>query len=407
MQCLSLIGWSFKELKTMKKGNGVLLLMGLAHSLNHSLFLVLPPLLDDISRDLGVSFQTIGAISTVAFFLYGLGALLGGPLSSRVGLVRVARISLGLAGMATAIFFLPSKLSFFIVGFWGIALAASLYHPTANTLIANFFPKNTAWFMGVHGASGSLGQMVTPAIAYFIGAMFHWRYAFIFFGTVSVATSILMRGIPLVKEPQWAEKTPLVDVLKVPGLWILIIYNVIIGLFQRGVELFFPTFLVLERGFTGQLAAFFASALLFFGTPGQLLGGWAANKYTPRKFLVLTSAGIVFSMIILLLVPSTLGVWGFLLTYGVFFFGHQPTMTTLLNRITPGALMSMAYGVMFFFAFGLGSVSTTIAGYLADNFNLKAVFWTMTVFSFWSFGISLVIFRVIGDKKGGGQTEQL
>ncbi len=61
----------------MKRGNGALLLLGLAHSLNHSLFLVLPPLLDDISRDLGTSFQTIGLASTVAFFLYGLGSLVG------------------------------------------------------------------------------------------------------------------------------------------------------------------------------------------------------------------------------------------------------------------------------------------------------------------------------------------
>jgi FSR family fosmidomycin resistance protein-like MFS transporter len=160
---------------------------------------------------------------------------------------------------------------------------------------------------------------------------------------------------------------------------------------------------VLERGFTGQLAAFYASALLFLGAPGQLFGGWAAERYTPRKFLVLASAGMVASMLSLLLAPSTFGVVGFLLIYGIFFFGHQPTMTTLLSSITPDALMGMAYGVMFFFAFGLGSVSTTIAGYLADNFSLEAVFWIMAFFSLVTFGISLVITRVIGDKKGPGK----
>jgi MFS family permease len=384
----------------MKRGDGALLLLGLAHSLNHSLFLVLPPLLDDISKDLGASFQTIGAASTVAFFLYGLGALVGGPLSDRIGHVRVASVSTGLAGAATVVFLLPGGLTSFTAGLWVVAIAASLYHPTANTLIAKLFPVNTARSMGIHGASGSVGQMFTPAIAYFIGVTFHWRYAFVFFGAVSVLTSILMQRIPSAHEPQQAERTPLVEVLRVPGLWILILYNVIIGLFQRGVELFFPTFLTLERGFTGQLAAFYASALLFFGAPGQLFGGWAADKYTPRRFLVVASAGMVASMLSLLLLPSTFGVVGFLFIYGVFFFGHQPTMTTLLSNITPGALMGMAYGVMFFFAFGLGSVSTTIAGYLADNFSLEAVFWIMALFSLVTFGISILITRVIGDKKG-------
>ncbi len=388
------------ELRALKRGNGALLLMGLAHSLNHSLFLVLPPLLDDISRDLGASFQTIGAASTVAFFLYGLGALVGGPLSDRIGHVRVASVSTGLAGAATVIFLLPGGLSSFTAGLWVVALAASLYHPTANTLIAKLFPENTARSMGIHGASGSVGQMFTPAIAYFIGVTFHWRYAFVFFGAVSVVTSLLMRGIPSAHEPQGGDRTPLVEVLRIPGFWVLILYNVIIGLFQRGVELFFPTFLVLERGFTGQLAAIYASALLFFGAPGQLFGGWAADKYTPRRFLVVASAGMVVNMLCLLLVPSAFGVVTFLFIYGVFFFGHQPTMTTLLSSITPSGLMGMAYGVMFFFAFGLGSVSTTISGYLADNFSLEAVFWIMALFSLVTFLISLLITRVIGDKQG-------
>jgi MFS family permease len=388
------------KLMGMKRWNGTLLLLGLAHSLNHSLFLVLPPLLEDISRDLGASFQTIGAASTIAFFLYGLGALVGGPLSDRIGHVRVASVSTGLSGVATVIFLLPGGLAPFTTGLWVVALAASLYHPTANTLIAKLFPVNTAQSMGIHGASGSVGQMFTPAVAYFIGVTFHWRYAFVFFGAVSIVTSLLMQRIPSAHEPHQTERTPLIDVLRVPGFWILILYNVIIGLFQRGVELFFPTFLVLERGFTGQLAAFYASALLFFGAPGQLLGGWAADKYTPRRFLVVASAGMVASMLSLLLVPSTIGVVGFLFIYGVFFFGHQPTMTTLLSSITPSALMGMAYGVMFFFAFGLGSVSTTIAGYLADNFSLEAVFWIMALFSLVTLGISLMVTRVIGDKKG-------
>jgi FSR family fosmidomycin resistance protein-like MFS transporter len=204
-----------------------------------------------------------------------------------------------------------------------------------------------------------------------------------------------MRQIPSVHEPESYDLIRLLEILKVPGLWVLIIYNIIIGLFQRGVELFFPTFLTLERGFTGQLAAFFASALLFFGAPGQLFGGWAADRYSPRRFIIVASAGMVVSMLSLLMIPSTYGVIGFLLFYGIFFFGHQPTMTTLMSSVTPGSLMGMAYGIMFFFAFGLGSVSTTIAGYLADNFSLEAVFWVMGLFSFMAFIISVLITKVI------------
>ena len=338
-------------------------------------------------------------VATVAFLLYGLGALLGGPLSDRIGHVRVASVSIGLAGASTLLFLLPSSLGVFGAGLWIISGWASFYHPTVNALIARLYPENTARSMGVHGASGSVGQMLTPTVAYMIGSAFHWRLAFVFFGVVSMATSIMMRWIPSVPISAASGRTPLVQVLRVPGLWVLIAYNLIVGLFQRGVELFFPTFLTVARGYTGQTAALYNSTLLMIGVGGQLVGGWASDRYSSSRFLIVASAGMLASMLALLLLPGGgVGVVGFVLLYGIFFFGHQPTMTSLLGGITPPDLMGMAYGVMFFFAFGLGSVSSTIAGYLADNFSLEAVFWIMALFSFMTLIISILIPRMVKER---------
>jgi sugar phosphate permease len=372
----------------------------MAHSLNHALFLVLPPLLEEISRDIGASFQAIGMVTTIAFLLYGLGSLIGGPLSDRVGHTKIARLSIGLAGVSTFLFLLPWGLPAFSIGLCVVAAWSSFYHPTANTLIAKLYPENTARSMGVHGASASVGQMFTPTVAYLIGASFHWRYAFVFFGVISIATSLLMRGIPTAYEPTQKGSTPLAMILSVNGLWVLILYNVVIGLFQRGVELFFPAFLAVERGFTGQAAAVINSALLFVGVAGQLLGGWVSDKYTSERFLVVASAGMVSSILCLLMLPKmNFGVVAFLLLYGFFFFGHQPTMTSLLGKITPSDLMGLAYGIMFFFAFGLGSVSASIAGYLADAFGLAQVFWIMAGFSSIALLISLFIPVILKQKK--------
>ncbi len=85
----------------MSRGAVTFGLLGAAHSLNHSLFLVLPPLLGNIASGLGVGFQTLGLVATVTFFIYGTGALVGGPLSDMIGSVKVARISIGLAGLSS------------------------------------------------------------------------------------------------------------------------------------------------------------------------------------------------------------------------------------------------------------------------------------------------------------------
>ncbi len=380
----------------VKKGTGTLLLLGAAHSLNHSLFLVLPPLLDEISRDLGASFQTIGLVTTVSFLLYGVGALVGGPLSDRLGEVRIASLSIALSGASTLVFLLPKGLPTFAAGMFLMAAWASFYHPTANTLINKLFAENTGGAMGVHGAAGSLGQIFTPTVAYLLGVYLDWRFAFVFFGILSMAAGLLFRYIPA-PESTRGGGVSLLKVLAVPNIWVIILYNVFIGLFQRGVELFFPAFLTLNRGFSGQAAALANSAMLLFAVLGQLFGGWASDRFGSVKVVIVSSVGMVASILILLGPLGFVGAVLFVLTFGVAFYGHQPAMTALLGRVSPREMMGAAYGLMFFFAFGLGSVSATIVGYIADAFDLERAFWIMAAFSAVALAIALVIPRIIKE----------
>jgi predicted MFS family arabinose efflux permease len=54
-----------------------LTLLGVAHTLNHSLFVIVPPLLTLIMADLGVKESVTGTVSMVASFIYDFGALTG------------------------------------------------------------------------------------------------------------------------------------------------------------------------------------------------------------------------------------------------------------------------------------------------------------------------------------------
>ncbi len=385
-------------MSSMRRNAGTLLLLGAAHSLNHSLFLVLPPLLGEITRDLNVSFQTIGAVTTTSFLLYGFGSLVGGPLSDRLGEVKISSISVALAGASTLVFLLPKGFAVFGTGMLLMALCASFYHPVSNTLISRLFTENTAGAMGIHGAAASVGQMFTPTVAYLIGTHIDWRLSFVFFGILSILAGLLMRRIPSSDESALAERVPLTRVLAIPNLWIIILFNVIIGLFYRGVELFFPTFLTAERGFSGGMAAVANSFVLLFGVVGQLAAGWAADRYGSVRIVILASAGMVVSMLSLLMLPvEGVGVVLFIVLFGLSYFGHQPAMTALLGSISPRSLMGTAYGLMFFFAFGLGSVSATIAGYIADNFSMGLAFWILTSFAAADLTIALVLPKTIHE----------
>ena len=375
----------------MKKDTIDLIVLGIAHSLNHSLFLVLPPLLGNIAADLGTSLTVIGLISTITFLTYGTGALIGGPLSDRLGSVKVARISIGLGGLMSLVFLVANDIYVFSAGMFLMALWASFYHPTANGLIAKAFPENTGQSMGIHNAAGNFGQVFTPTVAFFLGITFSWRASFVFFGLLSVGTAFLMDRIKVDEgEIQKADKSYM-EFIRTPGLWIVLVYNVVVGFLFRSVDLFFPSFLSSDLQYTGGIAAFANSMILFFGVIGQLLGGRGADRMGPQKVLLITTTGMVASFALLMFLPANFAVPLFVIVYGISMFGHQPTVTKLVSMLSPRNMMGLAYGVMFFSAFGIGSISTSVIGWVADSYGLTTAFWVNAATSIILLGVAAVI----------------
>ena len=381
----------------MKKNTIDLLLLGVAHSLNHSLFLVLPPLMTTIADDLNTSFATIGIISTITFLTYGTGALIGGPLSDRIGSLKVAQISIGLGGLMSLVFLLANNVYIFGVGMFLMALWASFYHPTANGLIAKAFPENTGGSMGIHNAAGNFGQVFTPTLAFFLGIRFSWRISFVVFGLMSVLTAVLLDRIEVNEGHMERNTTGYLEFIKTPGLGIVLVYNILVGSLFRSVDLFFPSFLSTDKLYTGGLAAIANSMILFFGVVGQLAGGRGSDKFGSQKVLLLATTGMVVSLVLLMVLPTNIAVPIFVFLYGVSMFGHQPTVTNLVSKLSPRNMMGLAYGVMFFSAFGVGSISTSITGWLADQYSLTAAFWVNTGVSVVLLLISFVIYMRINE----------
>ncbi len=375
----------------MKKDTVDLIVLGVAHSLNHSLFLVLPPLLGNIADDLNTSLTVIGLISTITFLTFGTGALIGGPLSDRLGSVRVARISIGLGGLMSLVFLVANNVYIFGAGMFLMALWASFYHPTANGLIAKAFPENTGGSMGIHNAAGNFGQVFTPTIAFYLGVTFSWRVSFVFFGLMSVGTAILMDRIKVDEGEIEKSDTTYMEFIRTPGLWVVLLYNVVVGFLFRSVDLFFPSFLSTDLQYTGGIAAIANSMILFFGVIGQLMGGRGSDSYGPQRVILAATIGMVVSFGLLMFLPASIAVPLFVIVYGVSMFGHQPTVTNLVSQLSPRNMMGLAYGVMFFSAFGIGSLSTSVIGWVADTYSLTAAFWANAATSIILLVIAFVI----------------
>jgi len=373
--------------------NSQLVLLGAAHSLNHSLFVIAPPLLTMIMANLGVLKTEIGLVSMIASFIYGAGALVGGPLGDRIGEAKTITVCLSLSGLSTFIMLaagLVGSIYVYALALVLMAIWASLYHPTANSLISKTFKGRVSESMGLHGVGGTLGVVLTPTIAWILGTTFGWPWAFVAFGILCLLLAMFFVKNFGKSENRNISGGTIIDALKIRELWILLIFNVAIGLFMKGVELYFPTYLndnkLIGFGLTkeerGMWASIAFTLVLAVGVPAQWIGGKAADKIGSKKVLIATSIGVCLSLLFLLLFPVYIvGIALFIVLYGLSFYAHQPALNSLTGFCCPQNQRGAVYGIFFFTSFGLGSFSQFIAGYMADTYGFDAAFYLLTIFA--------------------------
>jgi len=377
------------------KKNSQLALLGAAHSFNHSLFFIASPLLTLIMASLHVSSNTeIGIVSTIASFIYGTGALVGGPLGDKIGEAKTITICLALSGLSTLIMFaagLTSSIYVYAVALISMAVWASFYHATANSLISKSFKGRVSEAMGLHGVGGTLGTVLTPTAAWFIGATFGWPWAFVTFGLLSVLLAFFFVKNFCKSENRSTSRGKIIDVLKIRELWILLIFNVAIGLFMKGVEFYFPKYVSddkligfgLTEGERGMWASIAFTLVLAVGVPAQWIGGKTADKFGSKKVLTATMVGVCLSLLSILLFPfPIIGIALFILLYGLSFYAHQPALNALAGFCCPENQRGAVYGIFFFTSFGIGSLSQSIGGYVADNYGgYNTTFYLLTGFA--------------------------
>ncbi len=364
--------------------------LGVAHALDHSFLAALPPILLLIMEDTGATLQTMSLIATVSYLLFGAGALIGGPVSDKIGEGKVLFAGLALAGVSSFVPFVNPGVGALAAGLVMMSAATSFYHPTANSLISKIYRSQTGKAMAAHGVGGSVGQVFIPTISVLLTIAIGWRFSFAFFGVLSIFTAILILRLRPGWTPESAKTKLRMSFLRNRGFWLLVLYSLFIGLYFRGAELFVPTFLTTERSFTIETAGLGISLLMGCGVLGQILGGFSSDRIGAAKALVFQSLGVAASFTFLI-AGGTLGAICFLVLYGLSHYATQPTTNVLTANVCTEEERGLVYGIMFFLTFGLGSISSAMAGYLATGPGMTWSFLSLMIMSIIALLVSLPI----------------
>lgn len=371
------------------ESKSLIAVLGAAHSLSHSFFLVVPPLIPMLTISLRASEGEIAWIASAAYLLYGLGSFFSGALTNRFGASKVVVACLIMIGISPWIMQLVDGFVGLAIGLVLFGAFGSQYHPAASTFISLKYGKETPSAYAVHGVIANVGQILMPAGAVVLATVFGWKSPFLVLGVVSVAVGLL---VPVVGErtastvqrtnPLGSGRTrlPLSFYLK-GSIAALLLHIGLRAMAFRGVQLFFPHFLVSEAGFSEIEAGLAASGVVVFGVVGQYLGGWATNRIGPKRTLAILTPTISLAIAVLVIGSMfPLSAAAFVVLFGLTTYGTQPAGEYMTVRVSSRSERGPVFGAMYLVSFTLGAASASLAGALVEEMGLIVSMTAMCLF---------------------------
>jgi MFS family permease len=346
-------------------------LMALAHGLNHSLLVVIPPLIPLIVQSTRLSIAELGLLATLAYGTYGVGSLLGGYLADKYGERKIVFASLFFSGLATLLILLFPDLLGLAAGLLILGIWASFYHPSSYSLLSKGFRLRVGHAFGVHASGGSLSLVFTPILAVYIGLIYGWPSAFVVYGLMNMITGVLILKSGY-RETRGRTLSGALAALKTGELRGPYTYQAVSGGLFRSLDFILPVFLVQNRALNIEQAAVVVSTVLIVGAVAQILVGRTSARLGETKYLLI-GGGIATAGVLSLMLPTGfLGIVGLVIAYG-FYYSTVPVLNTYVSKVTRNESRGAVFGVLFFMFFGVGSISVVIAGWLSSVYGSYSV----------------------------------
>jgi FSR family fosmidomycin resistance protein-like MFS transporter len=232
--------------------------------------------------------------------------------------------------------------------------------------------------MSFHITMGTLGQAIAPLVfAPFVQKFGLKATPYLIIPALIVLVAVLLRRIPEVGRLQESHQTGGLRALRPYARPLTLLYLIVLlrTLTANSFSTFVPVMLT-RRGLTLAEAGTAVSLYLFAVGLGGFLGGPSADRFGPRRVIILS---LVASVPLLALAPQLSGVT-FIVTLALGGFLLQSTLpvnVTFGQTIAPISAATVS-SLMMGFAWGMGGLIVPFVGMLADRIGIDR---TLTLMS--------------------------
>lgn len=360
------------------------------HGLVHIFELTFGVVLLGIAVEFGVGLFIMGILANIFGFAFGVTALPSGYLADRMSerwLLIMCCLGMGAASIAVG---LSPNVYLLGAALFALGVAIGILHPTGAAFVARISPHRGQGF-GYFGIGGNLGIALGPIMAGVIASALGWRASYFIFAIPAIFLGVLfyLSGRMQLPSSEAASTQAITEKVSLrPFILLLILVfaaQVLNGFIYRGMVTFLPAYLAERTNFSflGLDSLFVAGSLttfaLIFGVGGMFLSGYLSDRKRPEALAVLIA---LLNIPVLMLIGNASGLMLiiFASTFAFIHFMGQPVYNSLVAEYSPNEWRGRMYGISFFCAFGFGSFSTSLLGYIAEKLDTNWVFWVIAGF---------------------------
>ena len=332
--------------------------------------------------------------SSINLVMYACAGVLTGWLLDRFAprWIMIGGILLTSAGLILASF-IKTPLGLYLS--YGVLVgvgSAGCGMVVTSVAIGKWFDRYRGIAIGISSMGIGVGTMLMAPLAGYIVKYYGWRNGFLIIGLMLLAVGIFISYFFMGKyDPaqigllpdgdipeqdiknipgavKLKEKASLKPVLMTFQFWILVFCNVC------AVMTVMMTFnlqiaYAIHNGINELEAAAALGIIGISGSCGKFFFGWLSDRVGDAKYTASAGFGIMAIGMFILYNAQTVGIlYGYALIYGFGYGSLAPVMPYMISDRFGREAMGAAYGVLIFFATGLGgSVGPLLGGYIYDT----------------------------------------
>jgi len=346
-----------------------------------------------IVKEFNLSLGLLGFLASAWSAGYLL-SFIGGLLSDRYGEATIISLSFVIVGVAAGLISAAPSYDLLLVLFLLAGIGGAFGESAMTPLIARLFPKRGGFALNILHLFYSLGSFVGPIVAALVISWYgNWRLSYSMmaavFGLLIVISILTARKSDGVRARMVEPGEGIAMREVVTRGWVLMLAMFFYLGAETGTSAWLPTFLVMMRGFSIELAG--VSLGLFWGTMavGRLVLGSVTDRVRFRRIILFSS--IVSAVLIFLGIMIGSNSW-MIISWSTSGFVMGPIMPTLFawaNRLFDSR-RGFVTGLIYCVGFAGGVFSPWLLGTLADLLSLRFAMLYL-VFSISAVGVSILM----------------